>query len=196
MDYILENIRTSGAYVLYNGFFVFQVGPTKNGDKLGVVRLGGHRENEESPLDTAIREVFEESAIKINPVNSPVTYHLNSWNEKANNVQMTGEVNPILIKGNEEESFTVMYISLADNEPRPSSESQGLLLLSPKDIELICSRQITLNEFSNQNGLAKIKENFNRDLVLEPFPQLLFLSKLLKQQPEHIVKFIERSKQE
>lgn len=196
MDYALENIRTSGAYVLYNGFFVFQVGPTKNGDKLGVVRLGGHRENEESPLDTAIREVLEESAIMINPVNSPVTYHLNSWNEKANNVQMTGEVNPILIKGNDEESFTVMYISFADNEPQPSSESQGLLLLSTKDIELICSRQITLNEFLNQNGLAKIKESFNRDLVLEPFPQLLFLSKLLKQEPEYIKNLIERSKQE
>lgn len=49
MEYVLGNVRTSWAYVLYNGFFVFQVGPTKNGDKLGVVRLGGHRENEEIP---------------------------------------------------------------------------------------------------------------------------------------------------
>lgn len=196
LDYALENVKTSGAYVLYNGYFVFQVGPTKNGDKLGVVRLGGHRKNEESPLDTAIREVLEESSIQINPVNSPVTYHLNGWKEKANNVLMTGEVNPILIKGNEEEAFSVMYISLAGKEPCPSSESQGLLLLSPKDIELICSREITLNEFLNLNGLVKIKENFNQDLVLEPFPQLLFLSNLLKQEPEHIEQFIERSKQE
>lgn len=132
----------------------------------------------------------------INPVNSPVTYHLNSWNEKASNVQMTGEVNPILIKGNEEELYTVMYISFADNEPQPSAESQGLLLLSPKDIELICSTPITLNEFLNHNGIAKIKENFNKNLVLEPFPQLLFLSELFKQEPEYIMKFIERSKQE
>lgn len=49
MEYVLGNVRTSWAYVLYNGFFVFQVGPTKNGDKLGVVRLGRHRENEEIP---------------------------------------------------------------------------------------------------------------------------------------------------
>ncbi|MEK4710754.1 MULTISPECIES: hypothetical protein [Bacillus] len=103
---------------------------------------------------------------------------------------MNEEVNPILIKGNKKESFTVMYIAFTDNEPKPSSESKGLLLLSPKDVELICSRQITLNEFIKQNGLAKIKENFNKDLVLEPFPQLLFLSRLLKQELDNMKNFI------
>lgn len=194
MNYVMEDVRTSGAYVLYNGFFVFQVGPTKNGDKLGVVRLGGHRENDESPLDTAIREVLEESAIKINPINSPVTFHLDGWNGKANKIQMNEKVNPILVKGNKKESFTVMYIAFTDTEPKPSSESKGLLLLSPKDVELICSRQITLNEFIKQNGLAKIKENFNKDLVLDPFPQLLFLSRLLKQELDNMENFIKCSK--
>lgn len=51
-----KEIRTSGAYVLYKGSFVFQFGPTKKGDKLGVVRLGGHRENKEMALETAIRK--------------------------------------------------------------------------------------------------------------------------------------------
>jgi len=195
MNYVFKDVRTSGAYVLFNGFFVFQVGPTKNGDKLGVVRLGGHTEEDESPLDTAIREALEEASIKINPINSPVTYYLDGWNEKANKVLISEEVNPILIKGNKEESYTIMYIALAENEPKPSSESKGLLLLSPNNVELICSRQITLNEFLHQNGWAKIKENFNKDLVLEPFPQLLFLSKLLKQEPNYIEEVIKYSKQ-
>lgn len=68
----------------------------------------------------------------MNPVNSPVTYQLDGWSEKANKILMSEEVNPILIKGNMEESFTVMYISLADTEPKPSAESKGLILLSPK----------------------------------------------------------------
>jgi len=176
MDYSFENVRTSGAYVLFKGFFVFQVGPNKNGDKLGVVRLGGHREGDESPLDTAIREALEEAAIKINPKNSPVTYYLEGWHNQANKIFMneSGVVNPILIKGNKEELFSVMYIALAENEPQSSSESKGLLLLSPKDIELICSRKITLNEFLKQNGRAKMKDNINKDFVLEPYPQLLF----------------------
>jgi len=29
-----NNARTSGAYVLYKGLFIFQVGPTKDGDSL------------------------------------------------------------------------------------------------------------------------------------------------------------------
>lgn len=31
---INKNVRTSGAYVLYKNLFVFQVGPTKRGDRL------------------------------------------------------------------------------------------------------------------------------------------------------------------
>lgn len=46
------------------------------------------------------------STIKMNPVNSPVTYHLDGWNEKANKILVSVEVNPILIIGNMEESFT------------------------------------------------------------------------------------------
>ena len=194
MEYSFENVRTSGAYVIFNGFFVFQVGPTENGDKLGVVRLGGHSEEDESPLDTVIREVLEEAGVKVNPINSPFTYYLECHNQ-ANKIFMNESevVNPILIKGNKEELFSVMYIALAGNEPHPSSESKGLLLLSPKDVELICSRKITLNEFLKQNGYAKLKDNFNKDLVLEPFPQLIFLSNLLKQESNYIEKAIKSS---
>lgn len=36
---INQTVKTSGAYVLFRGLFIFQVGPTKEADKLGVVRL-------------------------------------------------------------------------------------------------------------------------------------------------------------
>lgn len=55
-----KNVRTSGAYVLHKNLFVFQVVPTKRRDRLGVVRLGGHREGDETSLETAKREVYEE----------------------------------------------------------------------------------------------------------------------------------------
>lgn len=77
-----NNIRTSGAYVLFKGLFVFQVGPTKGGDKLGVVRLGGHREGKETALDTAKREVFEEAQIKITAFNPDKTFYISEWNEE------------------------------------------------------------------------------------------------------------------
>ncbi|HLZ62576.1 MAG TPA: hypothetical protein VKR06_36995 [Ktedonosporobacter sp.] len=51
--------KTAGVYVNVAGFFVFQVGLTSAGDKLGVVRLGGHREGDESAWECATREALE-----------------------------------------------------------------------------------------------------------------------------------------
>ncbi|SEP55705.1 NUDIX domain-containing protein [Piscibacillus halophilus] len=80
----INNARTAGGYVLYHGLFVFQVGPIKEGDKLGVVRLGGHRESEEAALEAAQREVYEEASINMIPIHSPETFHLNVMGANAN----------------------------------------------------------------------------------------------------------------
>ncbi|MFJ5770114.1 NUDIX hydrolase [Psychrobacillus sp. NPDC093180] len=178
---INQNVKTSGAYVLYRGLFIFQVGPTEEADKLGVVRLGGHKEFEETALETAWREVFEEASMKITPINSPITYYISEWENKPSIIQMSEEIAPILVKGNAQESLSIMYLSYSENEPYPSSETNGLLLLTPEDVHFICNNKITLNDFIKQNGKVILKENINRDLFLTPFPQLLFLSKLLKE---------------
>ncbi|GEN86076.1 DNA mismatch repair protein MutT [Oceanobacillus sojae] len=196
MDTIMENVRTAGAYVLYNDLFVFQVGPTKKGNNLGIVRLGGHREAGERPLETAEREVIEEAAIKINPIDSPITYLLKNWDEKGSTIQPEEEINPFLIKGNQKAGFTVMYMSFAEHKPKPSSESKGILMLSPKEIEFICNHKVTLNELVQQKGKAILTEGFNKDLVLEPFPQLLFLSKILKQKLSYMNTFFQNLRKE
>ena len=77
-----------------------------------------------------------------------------------------------------------MYLSYSEDEPIPSSETNGLLLLTPEEIHSICNQTITLQDFINQNGKVILKENINRDLFLMPFPQLFFLSKLLKEHPD------------
>ncbi|MED3651746.1 NUDIX domain-containing protein [Heyndrickxia sporothermodurans] len=181
-----QNIKTSGAYVLYRGMFAFQVGPTKNGDKLGVVRLGGHREKDETALETAKREVYEEASIYITPVSSPITYYKNEWNDRHTTIQVKDKIAPILIKGNVKKSLSIMYLSHSDIEPKPSSESNGILLLTPEDVHLICHEKITLKEFISQNGTSILKNTINKDLLLHPFPQLVFLSRLLKEQPNFI----------
>ena len=187
---IHKNVITSGAYVLYQGLFIFQVGPTKEADSLGVVRLGGHVESNESPLETAAREVLEEASMKIKPITSPITYHLSDWGSKPSIIQLNEEIAPILVKGNKQEPLSIMYLSYSDSEPVPSSETNGLLLLSPEDVQFICNNKITLHEFIKKNGKAILKGDIDGDLLLTPFPQLLFLSKLLK---EHEDLFILKS---
>ena len=63
-----SKILTAGVFVNINGYFPFQVGPTKSGTALGFVRIGGHRENGETGLQCASREAFEEASIAITPI--------------------------------------------------------------------------------------------------------------------------------
>lgn len=187
---IPNNARTSGAYVLYNGLFIFQVGPTKEGDKLRVVRLGGHREGNETALETAKREVFEEAQVEITPINPNITFYLSEWNEKPTKVNINEPIVPILVKGNEESSYTIMYLSNTLTLPTPSSESKGLLLLSPENVLLICQNKISLSDYHNLDGVSILKTELDMNLILQPFPQLLFLSRLLNEETklmEHII---------
>ncbi|AYF06661.1 MULTISPECIES: NUDIX hydrolase [Bacillus] len=178
MIHIDKNVRTSGAYVVYKNLFVFQVGPTSKGDTLGVVRLGGHKEADESAVETAKREVKEEAAIDIAILSSPSTYYKKNWDAQSKKIKVENEINPILIIDSPDETLSIMYMAYSENEPNPSSETKGLLLLSVSDISLIC-----LNDYIKQGGMAILKEKINKDLILQPFPQLMFLAELLKEDP-------------
>ncbi|RBP28810.1 MULTISPECIES: NUDIX hydrolase [Bacillus] len=187
---INRDVRTSGAYVLYNNLFIFQVGPTRKGDTLGVVRLGGHKENNETAVETAKREVKEEAAIDITILSSPSTYYKENWNAQSKKIKVENEVAPILIIDSPYETLSIMYIAHSENEPNPSSETNGLLLLSVSDIRLICSKEITLNDYIKQGGMAILKEKVDKELILQPFPQLLFLAELLKKDPLLLQQFL------
>ncbi|MBH0346419.1 NUDIX hydrolase [Bacillus tropicus] len=190
MIHIDKNVRTSGAYVMYKNLFVFQVGPTSKRDTLGVVRLGGHIEADETAVETAKREVEEEASIDITILNSSTTYYKESWNAQSKKVKVENEVNPILIIDSPDESLSIMYVAYSKMLPKPSSETNGLLLLSLNDIELICTGKITLNDYINQGGVSILKEKMDNELILQPFPQLMFLSELLKEDPVLLQQFV------
>ncbi|HDR7517665.1 NUDIX domain-containing protein [Bacillus mobilis] len=190
MIHIDKNVRTSGAYVMYRNLFVFQVGPTSKGDTLGVVRLGGHKEADETAVETAKREVKEEASIDVSILNSPTTFYKENWNAQSKKIKIESEVNPLLIIDSQDETLSIMYVAYSKIPPKPSSETNGLLLLSLNDIELICTGKITLNDYINQDGVAILKEKMNKDLVLQPFPQLLFLAEILKEDPTLLYHFL------
>lgn len=185
-----KHVRTSGAYILYNGFFPFQVGPTRIGDKLGVVRLGGHREGNETASDTVFREVYEESRMKINIFHSPITFFKKDWDGVARRVTTKEAVAPILIKGTDPEGSTAMYLAYSESEPVPSEETKGLLMLTPNDIKRICEQQITLKEFIKHGGSTLLKKEMNQELTLKPFPQLLFLNELFEKEKTFMDRFM------
>ncbi len=71
---IIENVITAGVYVNITGLFPFQIGPTKSGTTLGVVRLGGHKDSGETGWECAAREAYEEATLRLTPIKPPATY--------------------------------------------------------------------------------------------------------------------------
>ncbi|RAP76107.1 NUDIX domain-containing protein [Paenibacillus montanisoli] len=180
-------VTTAGAYVNSNGDFLFQVGPTKSGTTLGVVRLGGHREDGETGWQCAMREVSEESSLTIKPIKPPITY----WYEASDNPDLVPggwieeDHEPILVaKRQDSNLITPVFLASADEAPVPAMETKGILILSPDNIKKICSERMTLGQYLESGGKAVFKEELPLHLLLEPFPHLLLLDTLIKKHPE------------
>ena len=182
----LENrIVTAGAYVLIGGFVLFMGGPTKADDRLGVVRLGGHRETGESSWGCAYREVLEEASVRSQPIQSPVTYwttgdvdrslELRTW-PFAPNVQPA--IRPILVRERVETDrpLSVMYLARTDDPPAPAAEARGLLLLSRADVVRLTRQTLTLRQYLDLSGEAFLRDQLPLDLPLQPFAQLQALA--------------------
>jgi 8-oxo-dGTP pyrophosphatase MutT (NUDIX family) len=179
-------IVTAGVYVNRSGFFPFQVGPTKTGETLGVVRLGGHRETGETGWECAAREAFEEASIRVRPVEPPATYWVDNdeFYPKPWILSSVDQIAPIVVTTRDGQLISPIYLGHTDDEPVPADEARSLLLLTHADIDLIVTRTVTLRQYLERGGQARFKESLALDLVLEPFGHLKILHRLVHIHPE------------
>jgi len=182
-------INTAGAYVYFNGCYVFAMGIRPHNGNIPVVRLGGHREGNETGWQCAEREVYEEASLHIKPCTSEITYWADGdcLETKLREFQWQhsreGECDPCLVVAYRREGGTqlsLMYFAETEDLPAPSSEVQGLLLLSREDIHRLCREPLTLGQYLERGCKAILRAEFDMKLVLEPFTQLRLLSRLLK----------------
>lgn len=188
-----SRINTAGAYVCLNGLYLFTIGIKPHNGQIPVVRLGGHREENETGWQCAAREVFEEANLQINSL-SPQTTYLCDWDNieaELSRIQWQHEAEPepapflvITDRRDEITTLSLMYLAHAEGIPTPSSEIKGLLLLDEAEIHRLCQEPMTLEQYVNNGGKAILKEGFDVSSVLEPFAQLRLLSRILKVQPE------------
>lgn len=188
-----KQVNTAGAFLLVKGLFAFMVGPNEDGD-LGVVRLGGHKENNETPIECLRRELEEEAAIRVAPVNSPVTYHVEEWGDEPIVMEenLQEHIAPIVIKGKVDGKLSILYFAYSEEEPKPSCETNGILFLSLEDIELICKGAMTIRDFLEKGGKAIFQRNLKQDVTLKPGVHLDFLYSLIKKHGEVIDSLMER----
>jgi 8-oxo-dGTP pyrophosphatase MutT (NUDIX family) len=187
-------INTAGAYVCIGDSYLFAIGIQPHNGKIPVVRLGGHREENETGWQCAAREVYEEANLYIRPLTPQRTYlsggeHLESelqemeWQNK-----LELEPAPCLVVSHRHEGsmiLSLMYLARAEEMPTPSSEVKGLLLPTREEIHRLCREPQTLEQFLRSGGTAIMNAKFDESLVLEPFLQLRLLSWILRMHPEN-----------
>ncbi|HEX5807022.1 MAG TPA: NUDIX domain-containing protein, partial [Anaerolineales bacterium] len=69
-----------------DGLYIFAIGIRPYKGRIPIVRLGGHREGNETGWQCAVREVYEEANLQILPV-SPRAMYLSVWDQKQSEVQ-------------------------------------------------------------------------------------------------------------
>ncbi|CAG7648579.1 hypothetical protein PAESOLCIP111_05631 [Paenibacillus solanacearum] len=183
-----DSIVTAGVFLNCRGLFPFQVGPTKQGTTLGVVRIGGHREDGETGWQCAAREALEEAAVQALPVTPPATYWYDASAEPElapRDWLLVDDAVPILVGIRESSRLLApIYLAYTEDTPVPSAEAKALLLLSPADIAALIDRPQTLEQFIASGGKALIKQDIPMHLPLEPFPQVRMLHTLLQKHPD------------
>jgi 8-oxo-dGTP pyrophosphatase MutT (NUDIX family) len=186
-------VVTAGAYVVAGDRFVFVVGrPSGVTDRLGVVRLGGHREAGETAWQCAVREVREEASLAVRPLTPPATYWVGPPHDPAALAagpwvaEAPGEPAPLVVAWNEEAGvrrLSATYLARAEGAPIPAAETQGLVLLRPRDVLRVARERLTLDGLLRGGGRAVLREQLDPHLPLEPLLQLRALAHLLDRHP-------------
>jgi 8-oxo-dGTP pyrophosphatase MutT (NUDIX family) len=186
----LQNARvnTAGVYVRIQGCYLFALGIRTHDGNIPVVRIGGHREGNETGWQCAKREAYEESNLQIQPRSPEVAWWADGDRIEAGLKRIpwgsgtAGECDPGLVvsyRRNGETLLSLMYYGEAEELPAPSSEVKGLLLLSSEEVHRLCRAPLTLEQYLQQGGKAILKAEFDTQLLLEPFTQLRLLSRIL-----------------
>lgn len=192
---VLNGFKTVGSFILYKDTLAFMIGPDNTGEKLGVMRLGGHIEENESYLQTLEREIKEEGSIEVKLLNSPNTFYKRNWDDN-NYSEITDDIaldiKPLIIVGDKMRS-TAVFLSYTEEEPKPSSEACGIIFLKENEIKRICSEKLRLRDFLDSGGKLIQQKEIDYDMEMYAGVHLTFLNRLMEDNNNLVNRFINGS---
>ena len=179
----------AGAFVLHRGKMVFMMGPTVDRSSLAIVRLGGHKEEGETDWECAQREVYEESLMRIKPIEPAMSFYSPNHRfgediilEPASEDQRQLYQPQPLIIGHR--NSTPIFLTYSEDKPAPNMETKALILLSRSDVVRLCSQSMTLDEFQSAGGEVLFGEEIDGSLPFKPFGHLRMLSLMVMRYPD------------
>lgn len=180
---------TAGAFVsVGGGYFAFAVGPNREKDALGIVRLGGHVEQGEGPWACTARELGEEAGLRrFEWLAPPQTYYqvfggpVEPWGW-----DRTHGPAPLLLK-NLPQALTALYWVRAQEQPVAGAEIRGLLFLRPSQITDLLESPTTLAAFIAAGG--QVQPNpaappLDSAMLLRPSNDLRAFAEIVHRHPE------------
>lgn len=180
---VLEAV-TAGSILRYGSHFVFQTGLNRNGDALGVVRLGGHVERGETAIECAKREAFEEGCVDISIESATATWSYETAGDDFELVPVDDELAhpaPLLVASMAPDpGLSVTYLASCSAEPTPGHETQAIIFLRPCDVAWLTTEAMRLADFLQRGGSLIEAVDLPRGLVLRPHAQLRALGQLLR----------------
>ena len=189
---VLNGFKTVGSFILYKDTLTFMIGPDNTGEKLGVMRLGGHIEENESYLQTLEREIKEEGSIEVKLLNSPNTFYKRNWDDNNYNEitdDIALDIKPLIIVGDKMRS-TAVFLSYTEEEPKPSSEACGIIFLKENEIKRICSEKLRLRDFLACGGKLIQQKEIDYDMEMYAGAHLTFLNRLIEDNNNLVNRFI------
>jgi hypothetical protein len=189
---VLNGFKTVGSFILYQDTLAFMIGPDNSGEKLGVMRLGGHIEANENLLQSLEREIKEEASVEVKLFNSPCTFYKTNWDD-SNYCEITNnivwDIKPLIIVGDKARS-TAVFLSYTEEEPKPSSEACGIIFFKEADIKNICSNKLRLKDFIDNGGKLIQQKEIDYDMEMYSGVHLTFLNRLIEDKNDLVHKYI------
>ena len=189
---VLNVFKTVGSFILYQDTLAFMIGPDNSGEKLGVMRIGGHIEANEKLLQALEREIKEEASVEVKLLNSPCTFYKTNWDD-ANYYEITNDIvwdtKPLIIVGDKSRS-TAVFLSYTEEEPKPSSEACGIIFLKETDIKAICLKKLCLKDFIDNGGKFIQQKEIDYNMEMYAGVHLTFLNRLIEDKNELVHRYI------
>ena len=167
---------------------MFGFGSSHPDNELGVVRFGGHLEKGETAIQCVTREVREESSLDVTFYDNKITYiETENGHKRVNGGE---NINPILISKNNENKYSVIYLTYGRGTIAPNMETQGILFLRREDIRKICAGGTSFREFRDSGGKYLLVKDLPEDNILSPHTQIRFLNELFDLEDDLMTDYI------